>query len=108
MNLDRDALDRLDPVQANVIAIIQAMLELQTPATDVQQTLEPGLSVEACIVAAAALLETSGERDLEQRITRACERLSVHARSFRREHEASGEGALQQLGACSVTRHRIQ
>ena len=108
MRLNRAALALLDPVQQNVIVIIQAMLDHQTPAGEGEQILDPNLSVEACIVAAAALLETEHDDALEARAKKIAQKMVGYTKLFREEHRQSGETALQQLGATGVTQIRIQ
>ena len=108
MTLDRGALAMLDPVQQNVIVIIQAMLDHQTPAGEGQQILDPNLSVEACIVAAAALLETEYDETLEARAKKIAEKMVGYTKVFRDEHRQSGETALEQIGAIGVSQIRIQ
>ena len=108
MNLDRDELAKLDPVQQNVIVIVQAMLEHQTPPGDAEQTFEPALAVEACIVAAAAIMEASADEGLTARAERAARKLAEYASAFRAEHAMTGKSGLEQLGAATVTRRVIQ
>lgn len=108
MTLDREKLDKLDPVQANAIVVIQALLDHQTPPGTADKTLEPSLSVEALIVAAAALLETSSDTGMEAQLKRLAGKLTSYARRFRADHRATGQTALEQLGGTSVTKRSIQ
>lgn len=108
MSLDPGALAMLDPVQQNVIVIIQAMLDHQTPAGDAQKILDPNLSIEACIVAAAALLETDCEAGMERQARKMAEKMVGYAKVFRSEHRQSGETALEQIGAMGVSQISIQ
>ena len=108
MKLDREMLDRLNPTQANAIVILQALLEYQSPPDQEKLSLEPSLAVEACIVAAAALLETGYDIDLDEEAARRAANLKDYVRQFRKEFDVSGETALEQLGASTVTRERLQ
>jgi len=108
MTLDRAALMTLDPLQANAIAVIQAMLDLQTPSGAGGQTIEPALSIEACLIAAAALLETSADADFGPRLAEAGRRFAAIARAFRDEHARGGQTALEQIGGIAVSRTTVQ
>lgn len=107
MSLDRKKLADLDPVQANAIAIVQAVLDHQTPPGDLPQTFEPNLAAEACIVAAAAILETSRDEGMEREAKRLAETLVAYAKTFRKTHRESGATALEQLGAIEVTKTSV-
>ena len=107
MKLDREKLTKMDPVQANAIAIVQAVLDHQTPPGDLRQTFEPNLAAEACIVAAAAILETSRDQGMEREAKRLAETLVAYAKNFRKKHCESGATALEQLGAAGVTKTSI-
>lgn len=108
MTLDRKKLDALDPVQANAIAIVQAVLDHQTPPGEVQQTFEPNLAAEACIVAAAAILETSRDEGMEREAKRLAQKLVDRAKAFRKARRQCGVTGLEQLGAERVTKITIQ
>ena len=108
MTLDRGKLAKLDPVQQNVIVIFEAMTAHQTAPGEQQQTLAATVSLEACIVAAAALLETSADKNLESWIETARDKIAHYARQFRSDHVLTGENGLEQLGAEKVTRITIQ
>jgi hypothetical protein len=107
MSLDRDRLAELDPVQANVMVIVQALLEHQRTPGEAVPTLEPGLSAEACIVAAAALIEVGFQEGVEEQAVQRAEKMIGYVRRFREERSATGLNALEQLGAI-VTSHRVQ
>lgn len=107
MTLDRQQLDRLDPVQANVLAILQAILELQTAPGSARQSLDPGLATEALVVTVAALVEATQDTGMEALAKRLGDKVVSYARAFRREHRASGQNGLQQLGAEAVERTAI-
>jgi hypothetical protein len=97
--VDREQRRDFDLVRVNAVAILRSLLEWQTPPGDTRPSLDLPLSVEACLLAAAALIESSRQGAAHASVRQAGANLGAYVDDFRRERMISGESALEQLDA---------
>ena len=84
------------------MVILQALLNCQSGSGDTAVSLDLSLSVEACLMAAAALIETSRQHGIENCVRQASTNLRTYIGSFREHHITGGMNAMEQLGAINV------
>jgi hypothetical protein len=116
MAADRKA--RLDPVdpasidrqilEANAFAVIRSLADMQALAGEPAASVDVGLSLEACLLAAAILIESRGPDDADDLVARSGENLKAYVAAFRAQRLGSGRSAIEQLSVGGFGKSRVQ
>lgn len=106
--------DAVDPasnerhlLEANALAVIHSLADMQALVGEAAASIDVGLSLEACLFAAAILIESRGPDDADHLVIRAGENLRDYVAAFRAEQLCSGRSAIEQLSVGGAEKSRM-